>query len=248
LSALNRLKLEHSSLPKEIRSLIYRRFCRLSAVAKPSSDSDIKFEVWMPAAGWNGRLWAIGNLAFAGSIIYWELGGDLAEGYAVVGTDAGHQGGLLDSSWAVGHPEKVIDNGFRAIHEVTASTKANHRGFLWAQAHPFVFLRLLRRWTRGPDGSQRYPDDYDGIIAGAPAIEDVPLDMAWQQFAWLGDGASYIPTSKLAAIQAAALAACDRIDGIVDGIIGTRSAAPLTQGHLLATGPKPIAASPRPNL
>jgi len=211
-------------------------FCRLSAVAKPSSDSDIKFEVWMPAAGWNGRLWAIGNLAFAGSIIYWELGGDLAEGYAVVGTDAGHQGGLLDSSWAVGHPEKVIDNGFRAIHEVTASTKRIIAAFYGRKPTHSYFCGCSDGGREGLMEAQRYPDDYDGIIAGAPAIEDVPLDMAWQQFAWLGDGASYIPTSKLAAIQAAALAACDRIDGIVDGIIGDPQRCTFDPGTLACNG------------
>src|SRR6266513_5505630 len=84
-----------------------KAFCRVSAVAKPSSDSDIKFEVWLPASGWNGRLWAAGNWVFAGYIPYEALGAELAEAYATVGTDTGHQGTLpkpwWDSAWAVGH-------------------------------------------------------------------------------------------------------------------------------------------------
>src|SRR5690348_15006315 len=68
-----------------------KAFCRVAGIVKPSSDSDIKFEVWLPAADWNGRLWGAGNGGFAGDMPYDDLGARLAEGYATVGTNTGHQ-------------------------------------------------------------------------------------------------------------------------------------------------------------
>jgi hypothetical protein len=100
-----------------------KAFCRVAGIATPSSDSDIKFEVWLPAAEWNGRLWGVGNGNFAGNMPYKSLGAGLAEGYAAVGTDTGHQAGPHDASWAIGHPEKLVDYGYRAVHEVTVRAK-----------------------------------------------------------------------------------------------------------------------------
>src|SRR5262249_46670941 len=79
-------------------------FCRVAGVIKPTSDSEIKFEVWMPVSGWNGKFQGVGNGGFAGSISYPALAGPLARGYASASTDTGHTGG--DARWALGHPEK----------------------------------------------------------------------------------------------------------------------------------------------
>jgi hypothetical protein len=99
-------------------------FCRVTATLTPTPDSDIKIEVWMPAENWNGKLVGIGNGVWAGSISYSALAEPLAKGYATVATDTGHVGTGMDAKWAVGHKEKLIDNGYRAIHEMTVKAKA----------------------------------------------------------------------------------------------------------------------------
>jgi feruloyl esterase len=100
-------------------------FCRVQGVIQPSSDSHIEFEVWLPTSGWNEKYLGVGNGGFAGSIIYTSgpasntpgLAQGLATGYAASSTDTGHKGGGTDAKWALGHPEKIVDYGYRAIHE-----------------------------------------------------------------------------------------------------------------------------------
>ncbi len=99
-------------------------FCRVVAEAKPTSDSDIKLEVWLPASGWNGKLQGIGNGGFAGLIDAMQLAMAVKAGYAATATDAGHTGSPIDAAWAIGHPEKVVDFGHRGIHEMTRVAKA----------------------------------------------------------------------------------------------------------------------------
>jgi feruloyl esterase len=92
-------------------------FCKVAGSIKPSADSDIQFEVWLPASGWNGRFATAGNGGFAGAINPRALSRAIATGYATAGTDTGHRGAGTDASWALGHPEKIADFGYRAIHE-----------------------------------------------------------------------------------------------------------------------------------
>ena len=91
---------------------------------KPTKDSDIRFELWLPESGWNGKFLQTGNGGAAGSIVYGSLADPLARGYAVANTDTGHQGGGGDFAWAVGHPEKLVDFQYRAVHELTVAGKA----------------------------------------------------------------------------------------------------------------------------
>ena len=97
-------------------------FCRVAATLTPSSDSDIKIEVWLPAAAWNGKFQAVGNGGWAGTISYGALASALQEGYATASTDTGHVGGT--ASFAIGHPEKVVDFAYRAVHEMAVKSKA----------------------------------------------------------------------------------------------------------------------------
>src|SRR5262245_12443846 len=97
-------------------------FCRVAATLKPSSDSDIKIEVWLPASGWNGKFQAVGNGGWAGSISYAAMAAALRRGYATSSTDTGHTGG--DGSFALGHPEKVVDYAYRSEHEMSVKAKA----------------------------------------------------------------------------------------------------------------------------
>ena len=98
-------------------------FCRVAATAAPTADSAIKFEVWLPAQGWNGKFVAVGNGGFAGMIFYFAMAEPLRRGYAVAGSDTGHEGGQADASFAVGHPEKLVDYAWRAVHEMTVKSK-----------------------------------------------------------------------------------------------------------------------------
>ena len=98
-------------------------FCRVGGVVRPSTDSEIKFEVWLPS-DWNGKVMAVGNGGFAGSIPYRDMGEPLSRHYATAATDTGHEGAGFDVSWALGHREKLIDFGYRAVHEVTVGAKS----------------------------------------------------------------------------------------------------------------------------
>src|SRR5262245_23178104 len=88
-------------------------FCRVAATVKPTMDSDIKFEVWMPVSGWNGKFVGVGNGGYSGEIWYWSMAAPLANGYATASTDTGHEGGVMDASFALGHPERLADFGWR---------------------------------------------------------------------------------------------------------------------------------------
>ncbi|MFN0121097.1 MAG: tannase/feruloyl esterase family alpha/beta hydrolase [Blastocatellia bacterium] len=194
-------------------------FCRVAGVIKPTSDSEIKFEVWMPAAGWNGKFHGIGNGGFAGSISWSGLAGALARGYASASTDTGHQGG--DATFALGHPEKLVDYGYRAIHEMTEKAKLVIKAFYGDGPKRSYFASCSNGGRQALMEAQRYPGDYDGIIAGAPAnyFTRVLTGFAWNMKNTAGDPASYIPAKKLRAIEAAALAACDARDGVTDGVL-----------------------------
>ncbi|MCE2541312.1 MAG: tannase/feruloyl esterase family alpha/beta hydrolase [Acidobacteria bacterium] len=123
-------------------------FCRVSATLTPSDDSDIKVEVWLPAEGWNGKYQAVGNGAFTGSIRHGNMAAAVALGYASSSTDTGHVGNT--ASFGLGHPEKVIDFGYRSIHEMTVVSKA-------AGAALLLLERLLGRRPAGDEGGAALP-------------------------------------------------------------------------------------------
>jgi hypothetical protein len=196
-------------------------FCRVVVEAKPSSDSSIKIEVWMPVEGWNGKLQGEGNGGFAGEIGHFGLGLAVKQEYAAVGTDTGHSAGGTDASWALGHPEKVADFGYRGIHEMTRVAKAVIQAFYGHGPQHSYFGGCSNGGRQALMEAQRFPEDYDGILAGAPANYWTHLltkALADAQATTL-DPASYIPSSKLSAIAGAVNAACDAQDGVADGIL-----------------------------
>jgi Tannase and feruloyl esterase len=196
-------------------------FCRVRAEARPSADSDIKIEVWMPAGGWNGRLRAEGNGGFAGEIDYGGLADAVAHGYASAGTDTGHSASGTDARWALGHPEKVIDFGYRGIHEMTQAAKAAIKAFYGKDPQRSYFTGCSNGGRQALMEAQRFPGDYDGIVAGAPANfwSHLLTSALWDAQATTNDGASYIPPAKLPAIAHAVNDACDTRDGVTDGIL-----------------------------
>jgi feruloyl esterase len=194
-------------------------FCRVVATLRPSPDSDIRIEVWLPSSGWNGKLQSVGNGAWAGVIPYPAMGAALAGGYATTGTDTGHTGN--NARFAVGHPEKLTDYGYRAVHEMTVAAKAIIAGFYGNAPRLSYWNSCSTGGRQGLMEAQRYPADYDGIIAGAPVYERT-RQLIWEL--WIAqavhkDDASYIPPAKYPAIHRAALAACDAADGATDGLI-----------------------------
>jgi hypothetical protein len=144
-------------------------FCRVVATMNPSSDSDITIEVWMPAADWNGKLQAVGNGAFNGTINYAAMRTALARGYATSSTDTGHTGG--GARWALGHPEKVVDFGWRAVHEMTVASKQIIATFYERQPARSYFNGCSAGGRQAMKAAQRFPEDFDGIIAGAPGLD-----------------------------------------------------------------------------
>jgi hypothetical protein len=207
---------DHSDLYKQLPA-----FCRVVSVAAPTSDSNITIEVWMPLAGWNGRLQGLGNGGFAGQIVTEELGAAMAKGYAATATDTGHTGGPIEATWALGHPEKIIDFGHRGIHEMTRVAKLIVEQFYGSAPRHAYFGGCSDGGREALMEAQRYPADYDGILAGAPANNwTALLSMAAEDTkALVVPASAFIPQSKIPTIDHAVTAACDEIDGLRDGIL-----------------------------
>ncbi len=196
-------------------------FCRVVLDATPTPDSDIKIEVWMPASGWNGKFQGQGNGGFAGVIDYPGLGRAVKLGYASGGTDTGHSGSSTDAAWALGHPQKVVDFGNRAVHLMTLNAAAIISAFYGESPQRSYFASCSDGGREALMEAQRFPEDYDGIIAGAPAYYWTHLltGAMWDVQATTLDPASYIPAAKIPTISKAVLAACDARDGVTDGVL-----------------------------
>lgn len=193
-------------------------FCRVAATLTPSTDSDIKIEVWFPLEGWNGKYRGQGNGGFAGSIAFDAMAAAIKLGYATAGTDTGHTGN--DASWALGHPEKVVDFGWRAIHEMTVTAKTIIQDYYGSGPKQSYFSSCSDGGREALMEAQRFPADYDGIVAGAPAnywTRLLSAGMLMQGVILDGDG--YIPAGKLPTITAEVMAACDAKDGVTDGLL-----------------------------
>ena len=190
-------------------------FCRVAATLTPSSDSDIKIEVWLPVQGWNGKFQAVGNGGWAGSISYAAMAEAIRGRYASASTDTGHVGGR--GTFALNHPEKLIDFAWRSEHEMTVKAKAIIEAFYGSAPRLSYWNGCSTGGRQGLKEAQMFPDDYDGIVAGAPANRTAIS--LWIAHAVLKDPASYIPPAKYPAVHQAAVAACDANDGLKDGLI-----------------------------
>jgi feruloyl esterase len=193
--------------------------CRVTATLQPSPDSDIKIEIWLPLQGWNGKLLAVGNGAFNGSIAYPALIDGLLRGYAAASTDTGHVGN--SAAFALGHPEKLIDFGYRAVHEMTVAAKEIVSAYYASRPRYTYWNGCSAGGRQGLQAAQRYPADFDGIIAGAPgsdwtgrAARAVQVAQAVEQ-----NPASALTPKERAVLHNAVLSACDAGDGVTDGLI-----------------------------
>ncbi|HXD74730.1 MAG TPA: tannase/feruloyl esterase family alpha/beta hydrolase [Vicinamibacterales bacterium] len=206
-------------------------FCRVAATLKPSSDSDIKIEVWLPlglpaeargaaaSGGWNGKLEAVGNGGWAGNIGYAAMANALRAGYATVSTDTGHS--TPGGTFALGHPEKLIDYAYRSEHEMTVTAKAVVNAFYGRGASRAYFNGCSTGGRQALVEATKYPDDFDGIVAGAAANPKTGLD-AWRLWAAhleIRNEADRIPPEKFPMIHKAVVDQCDALDGVKDGLI-----------------------------
>lgn len=195
-------------------------FCRVQGVIAPSGDSHIEFEVWMPAVGWNGKYQGVGNGGFAGEISYAQMAAVLNAGYATASTDTGHKGSGTDAQWALDHPEKIVDYGYRAIHETADKAKALVRAFYGEPAKYSYFTGCSNGGRQALMEAQRFPEDYDGIIAGAPAANFTHTAALFgANLLATGDRSTFVPAAKFTAIEAAVVAACDARDSVKDGLL-----------------------------
>ena len=199
-------------------------FCRVQGVARPSADSLINFEVWLPAAAgaWTGRLKTDGTGGYAGATPIARMAADLAAGFVVAGSDMGHMGGE-SPDWTLGRPEKVKDWGYRAHYFVTTAAKAVTHAFYGKPAAHAYFEGCSNGGRQAMMMAQRYPDLFDGIVAGAPSqfYGDTLLSLVWtghSQVPVLGQP-PVLSTEKRAMMSERAHAACDAQDGLADGQI-----------------------------
>jgi feruloyl esterase len=228
-------------------------FCRVQGTSKPTSDSNISFEVWLPSSTWNGKFLSSGEGGYAGALNYTRAGLDggldelLRRGYATASTDTGHVSS--DQWWAVGHPEKAVDYLYRSKHLVTVAAKGLIKAFYGTPASHSYFNSCSNGGRQGLMEVQRYPDDYDGVVVGAPwnFQSHSNAGFVWDAQALSAPGAA-ISASKLPAIKAAVLAACDGADGLVDGVIADPSRCAFDPAVLLCQGVETNACLTQPQL
>jgi hypothetical protein len=221
--SLTGLRLPHTTVTSAVTAeatAAIPAHCDVKATTRPTRDSEIKFEVWLPASGWNGKYEQAGNGGWAGNIPVASFAEPLRRGYAVAGTDDGHGGGG-GAEWAIGHPEKMVDFGYRAVHETSLQAGAIVRALYGRDPSRSYFVGCSDGGREALMEAQRYADDFDGIIAGAPANtwSHLMTGGIWIEQALLKDDGSAVPPAKLKAIQKAALDQCDAIDGIKDRLI-----------------------------
>lgn len=218
--------------------LILKTHCRAAMVLTPSSDSHIEMELWLPeAADWNGKFQAVGNGGWAGSITFPAMAQALKEGYATASNDTGHTG--QDPAFGLGHTEKLVDFAWRANHEMTVQSKAIINAF-------YGKVSKLNYWngcsTGGRQGlmeAQKFPADFDAVIAGAPANWQTHLH-AWDMnvaTTAIKNPGMFMTPGKLATLNNAVLAQCDALDGVKDGLLNDPRKCKFDPSVLLCKGP-----------
>jgi feruloyl esterase len=213
----------------------------VAADIRPTADSEIKIEVWMPVSGWNGKFMGIGNGGWSGQVWFPYMGVALREGYATSSTDTGHQGRGEDAKFAMGHPEKVVDFGYRAVHEMTVKAKSIIAVYYGSGPKFSYWHGCSSGGRQGLKEVLRFPKDYDGIIAGAPGTYWTHLMASgvWIAQANHNGQAIVLSQDNLALLHHAALDSCDRLDGINDGVIDDPEACHFDPNKLLCKGTAP---------
>jgi feruloyl esterase len=211
-------------------------FCRIALTSRPAGDSEIKIEVWLPISNWNGRLEAVGEGGLAGFIPYYNMTPALAQGYAVVGTDTGHVGNT--ARFMPDHPEKLIDFAYRSTHQMAIAAKAIIEAYYTRPPAWSYYNACSGGGRHGLTSAQRYPDDFQGIVAGASSWDQARLDASRIAINLTVNRTpeAQIPTSKYSMIHSAVLQACDADDGVSDSVLENPRACNFDYSELLCTG------------
>jgi feruloyl esterase len=201
-------------------------FCRVRGEATPVAGSRIVFELWLPeGAAWNGKLVATGNGGYSSALAYGDMAMLLRRGYATLGGDTGHQSDdPNDLRFVVGHRERIEDWGSRSIHAIVAPAKVVASALSGRPVRRAYFYGCSTGGQQAFAEMQRYPQDFDGVIAGAPGHNRVRLNAAflWQyraNHARNDDARPILTPAKLALVTRSVIAACDSIDGLRDGVL-----------------------------
>lgn len=196
-------------------------FCRVQAIRRPSADSAIRVEVWLPAEGWNGKFVGIGNGIWAGSISFNQMGAPLSRGFAVAATNAGHDGSGMSGEFAAGRPEKLIDFGYRAVHEMVVTAKLAISDFYGEGPRLSLWDSCSTGGRQGLMAAHRYPGDFDAISAMAPANPMTALmtQTMWSGYQPLRASGAGLTMPKMAATHQAVIRQCDALDGLEDGLV-----------------------------
>ncbi|WP_242617991.1 tannase/feruloyl esterase family alpha/beta hydrolase [Edaphobacter modestus] len=200
---------------KKIQSL--PAFCRVAVILRPTADSEIHAEIWLPSSGWNGKYMAVGSGGWGGSLAYDAMAEALRRGYATSATDDGHTG--PSASFIVGHPEKFIDFAYRAEHETTTEAKVLIKAFYGRPQRYAYWNGCSGGGREGLLQAYRFPEEFDGIIAGDPANVRRNAWALWLANETFKDSRDFIPPAKYPMIHRAVLDACDAKDGLKDGLI-----------------------------
>jgi feruloyl esterase len=200
--------------------IMLRAHCRAAILLTPSADSHIEMELWMPAPeDWNGKFQAVGNGGWAGTISFPAMAQALKEGYATASNDTGHTG--QNPVFALGHPEKLVDFAYRANHEMTVQSKAIIAAFYGKSSKLSYWNGCSTGGRQGLMEAQKYPTDFDAVIAGAPANWQTHLH-AWDMMVAttvLKDDKHSLTRAKRETVNKAVLASCDMLDGVKDGLL-----------------------------
>ena len=197
-------------------------FCRVEATITPAPAAEIKSEVWLPAADkWNKNFTSQGAGGAAGTIGRTGLADGASHGYAASASDAGsHTDALLSMSFGR-NPEWRANFAYRGVHLTAVAAKALIQSYYGSKPKAAVFYGCSGGGYEAMSLIQRYPDDYNGVLVGDPALHWEKIGL-WQGSAYVAthrDPAAQIPESKLPIIYKAAMAKCDALDGVTDGVI-----------------------------
>jgi feruloyl esterase len=213
-------------------------FCRVTATLKPSSDSNINIEVWLPLSGWNGKFFGAGNLAWAGWIMYDGLLYGLQNGYAAANSDTGHELSYDFGRFVLGHPDRAVDYGYRAVHEMTVTAKAIVMAFYGVAPRQSYFVGCSLGGQQAMTEAQRFPNDYDAIAAGSPANPISHLNAADFWRAWLinHDPSKAIPAGKSAMVHESVMKTCGTPLDLKQGFLEDPEHCHFDPGTLLCKG------------
>ncbi|KAE9390491.1 tannase and feruloyl esterase [Gymnopus androsaceus JB14] len=211
-------------------------FCRVQINITTSNSSLSKSEIWLPEA-WNGRFFGFGNGASGGGFAWSELGYlGVNSGFAGHATNGGHSSNGSDASWALGHPEVLVDWHWRAMHQGTVAAKAIIASYYNTSEFNSYYGSCSAGGRQGFIEAERFPDDYDSYIIGSPALDDVrqSADALWVNQKFLPvNGSTWLSNDTWGLVHDELMRQCDGIDGVMDGVITDPDVCPFNPNTLL---------------